>query len=636
MNHAIPKIDTLIEKVKVFNNGEIPLVQDIAIKDGKIIARDEHIDGSFARNIIDGEGLWAMPGLFDIHTHYDLELEVAPGLPESIRHGTTSVVISNCSLGLAYGAQRDGDIDPIVDCYARVENMPKSVLRACADKMDWNTPREYLSHLDSLNLGPNVVTMIPHSMLRIHAMGFNDSVNRDPSEPEIVDMQNELRDGLRMGYAGLSTDALPFHYLANKPNCHKTIPTQFAKFDEIKKLTQIVREEAALWQATPPKDKPLEVLKMFLLTSGRFYKQPLKVTVVAALDVASNKSIIKQARLLANLLNSKFIQGKFHLQALGARFKIWSDGLITPIAEEIPELRALNETDLEDRDARVALMKEPEYQKVFRAMWMTGKKGWTLARLKRILNLEGYAFDRDIAQMTIDICPFKPWEGLTFQAVMDQIIAVNLGQESGLDEEQQAYVRETFSEISDEADFVMQMFIQFDTQLSWNTVTANRDIKTVRNLLMHPKLLPGFNDSGAHLTNMAFYDANLRALKLAYEGGEKDLSYMVKRLTKDAADVFGVEGGTINVGDTADLILVDPKKLINYDGEQHVERIHRDEFQHDQLVNRSDGVLPLVMVAGNTAWSNDQFSETLGKKKFGRLLKGLNAKDIKPQVAHTP
>jgi len=636
MNHGIPKIDTLIEKVKVFNNGEIPLVQDIAIKDGKIIARDEHIDGSFARNIIDGEGLWAMPGLFDIHTHYDLELEVAPGLPESIRHGTTSVVISNCSLGLAYGAQRDGDIDPIVDCYARVENMPKSVLRACADKMDWNTPREYLSHLDSLNLGPNVVTMIPHSMLRIHAMGFNDSVNRDPSEPEIVDMQNELRDGLRMGYAGLSTDALPFHYLANKPNCHKTIPTQFAKFDEIKKLTQIVREEAALWQATPAKDKPLEVLKMFLLTSGRFYKQPLKVTVVAALDVASNKSIIKQARLLANLLNSKFIQGKFHLQALGARFKIWSDGLITPIAEEIPELRALNETDLEDRDARVALMKDPEYQKVFRAMWMTGKQGWTLARLKRILNLEGYAFDRDIAQMSIDICPFKPWEGLTFQAVMDQIIAVNLGRESGLDEEQQAYVRETFSEISDEADFVMQMFIQFDTQLSWNTVTANRDIKTVRNLLMHPKLLPGFNDSGAHLTNMAFYDANLRALKLAYEGGEKDLSYMVKRLTKDAADVFGVEGGTINVGDTADLILVDPKKLTNYDGEQHVERIHRAEFQHDQLVNRSDGVLPLVMVAGNTAWSNDQFSETLGKKKFGRLLKGLNAKDIKPQVAHTP
>ena len=36
-----------------------------------------------------------------------------------------------------------------------------------------------------------------------------------------------------------------------------------------------------------------------------------------------------------------------------ARFKIWSDGAITPIAEEIPELRRLNETDLEDRGAEI-------------------------------------------------------------------------------------------------------------------------------------------------------------------------------------------------------------------------------------------------------------------------------------------
>jgi len=38
---------------------------------------------------------------------------------------------------------------------------------------------------------------------------------------------------------------------------------------------------------------------------------------------------------------------------------------------------------------------------------------------------------------------------------------------------------------------------------------------TTRKLLIDPVLLPGFNDSGAHLTNLAFYDCNLRALKLA-------------------------------------------------------------------------------------------------------------------------
>ena len=215
---------------------------------------------------------------------------------------------------------------------------------------------------------------------------------------------------------------------------------------------------------------------------------------------------------------------------------------------------------------------------------------------------------------------------------MERIFAVNSNQGGAIKQTEQDYIRENFSSVTDEADFVMQMFIQFDTDISWSTITANRDIKTVRNLLMHPKLLPGFNDSGAHLTNMAFYDANLRALKLAHEGGEQDLSYMVKRLTKDAADVFGVAGGTINLGDVADLILVDPQKLMSYDGEQHVERIHREEFKHDQLVNRSNGVVPLVMVAGNIAWSHDKFSETLGKKKFGRLLKGLNARDVEQEA----
>ena len=29
--------------------------------------------------------------------------------------------------------------------------------------------------------------------------------------------------------------------------------------------------------------------------------------------------------------------------------------------------------------------------------------------------------------------------------------------------------------------------------------------------------LPAFADSGAHLTNLAFYDANLRALRIAFE-----------------------------------------------------------------------------------------------------------------------
>lgn len=624
--------DTLIQNARVFNNGEVPLTEDIAIKNGRIVERGTNLDAEQAKKVIDATGLWAMPGLFDIHTHYDLELEVAPGLPESTRHGTTTVVISNCSLGLAFGNQRNGVVDPIVDCYARVENIPKGVLRACADKVDWNTPQEYLQHLDTLNLGPNIVTMIPHSMLRIESMGFEASVNRDPTLAEISDMQSRLREGLRIGYVGFSTDALPFHYLANQPNCHKTIPTQFAKYNEIKQLTQVVREEGALWQATPPKDRPVEVFKTFLLSSGRLHGKPLKTTVVAALDVASNRNLIKLTRLLNKIINSKFFDGDFYMQALGAPFKVWSDGAVTPIAEEIPELRALNETDLEDRGARQKILQDPDYIQVFRDMWMKGKVGFGIDRLKRILRIEDYAFDRDMNNMTVDVCPLKSWEGQTFQALLDRVLDVKRGKYPGdLSEHESTIIQKDFFWIADEADFMLQVLRTFDIEISWYTVTANRDMKTVRKLLMDPTLLPGFNDSGAHLTNMAFYDVNLRSLKLAAEGGEADASFMVKRLTKDAADVFGVDRGTIYEGDVADLILVDPRQLSQYDGEAKVERIYREEFQHQQLVNRSDGVVPLVLINGEVAWQANRFSPELGKQKLGSLLKRSTLKQPETQ-----
>ena len=633
-NKNIKTIDFLIKNAKVFNDTESPRIEDVAIAKGKIVDRGQDLNYVNAEKVIDAKGLWLMPGLFDIHTHYDLELEVAPALPESVRHGTTSVVIANCSLGLAFGSQRDGINDPIVSCYARVENIPKSVLKNCADNVDWENPKDYLNHLDTLKLGPNVVVLLPHSMLRIEVMGFDDSVTRDPTDTELEKMCSLLQHSLGIGYVGLSTDALPFHYLAAHPHCEKTIPTQFAKYPELKKLTKVLRDKNAVWQATPPKDSVIDTLKTFLLTSARVHGKALKTTVVAALDIVNNWKLSLMVKTLSRLLNSRFIGGDFHMQALGARFKIWSDGAITPIAEEIPELRRLNETDLEDREARKKILSDPEYIKLFRDMWMRGKEGWSIDRIKRELNLEDYAFNRKLSDMMIDRCPQKSWEGKNFQFIYDRVI--NIKQSIKVDDlstKEGELIKREFFWIADEGDFMLQMLRSFDTKLSWSTVTANRDLKVVRELLMHPMLLPGFNDSGAHLTNMAFYDGNLRSLKLASENDdERDVAYMVKRLTKDAADVFGVSGGTVYTNDVADLILVDPDVLQGYDGEQNVRRVFREEYQHEQLVNRSDDVVPLVMIGGKIAWENKCFSEDLGQKAYGRLLRSEISKDLNQQI----
>ena len=88
------------------------------------------------------------------------------------------MVVGNCSLGAAVGAQRSAGQDPIVDCFARVENIPKHVLSRCADRMTWSTTGDYLTHLDTLALGPTMVPLVPHSMLRVQVMGLEESIRQ--------------------------------------------------------------------------------------------------------------------------------------------------------------------------------------------------------------------------------------------------------------------------------------------------------------------------------------------------------------------------------------------------------------------------------------------------------------------------
>ena len=80
-NKNIKTIDFLIKNAKVFNDTEAPRIEDVAIAKGKIVDRGQDLNYTNAEKVIDAKGLWLMPGLFDIHTHYDLELEVAPALP---------------------------------------------------------------------------------------------------------------------------------------------------------------------------------------------------------------------------------------------------------------------------------------------------------------------------------------------------------------------------------------------------------------------------------------------------------------------------------------------------------------------------------------------------------------------------
>ena len=120
---------------------------------------------------------------------------------------------------------------------------------------------------------------------------------------------------------------------------------------------------------------------------------------------------------------------------------------------------------------------------------------------------------------------------------------------------------------------------------------------------------------------MAFFDANLMSLKLAKEQGLGTVSTMVKRLTSEPAEFFGLDVGTLEIGAQADVVLVNPEALDTWDSNDTRELEYRELFEHDQMVNRPEGIVSHVLIHGEPVWQDGDFTETLGSKPLGRALR---------------
>lgn len=602
--------DLLIRGARVFDGtGAAPIIEDVAVRDGRIAARGASLASERAERVVDAAGRWLMPGLLDIHTHLDLEVELAPGLPESVRHGTTTVVVGNCSLGTAFGAQRRNGDDPILDCFTRVENMPKSVLRKVVDRMHWQSTGEYLEHLEQLPLGPNIVPLLPHSMLRIEAMGSTDAaVTREPTATERARMRELLADAMAQGYAGMSTDSIPFHYLANDPHRSERIPAQHASWSELKDLLDVVRSAGRVWQCTPDAANRFATFMRFFLTSGRLFGKPLKTSALTAVDLTHERNTHKLFPVIANLLNSRLLQGRFHFQVLATPFRMYAEGAMCPIFEEFESSRRLMAIDIEDAAARRSEMQTEEFGAVFVREWHDAGAVRT--------------FNRDLDALTIDRVPVDEWCGETFGAVYRRLRAFQSGDATvARSDSERAALAEFPAGVAREGEFLLHLIQRYDRDLRWYFIIANDRPAILRDLLFHPHMLPGFNDSGAHLINLAFFDGNLLTLQIAARESLEMVSKAVRRLTREPAEFFGVDAGRLDVGAQADLVLIDPEALRTYDTDANRRMVYRDIFEHEQLVNRSDGVVAAVYIAGEQVWDGAAFTPVLGAKRLGRALR---------------
>lgn len=330
------------------------------------------------------------------------------------------------------------------------------------------------------------------------------------------------------------------------------------------------------------------------------------------MDLTHERNTWKLFPAIARLLNSRLVGGRFHFQVLGTPFRMYAEGAICPIFEEFESSRGLMALDLEDDEGRRQRMATPAFGELFVREWHDPRAVRT--------------FNRDLDALTIECCPVAEWRGETFGAVLRRLREFQSGRRHAARSDAESAALASFPDpVGRDGEFLLHLLRRYDRALRWWFVVANDRPDVLKRLLFDEHLLPGFNDSGAHLLNLAFFDGNLLTLQVAARESIARVAHAVRRLTREPAEFFNLDAGRIDPGSPADLVLIDPAALLAYDTDAGRAMVHRDVLGHAQLVNRSDGVVRGVWIGGVEAWDGHDVTPALGTRRLGRTLRARRA-----------
>ncbi|NLD75314.1 MAG: amidohydrolase family protein [Acidimicrobiales bacterium] len=573
----------LIRGGTVFDgSGQRPGIQaDVLVRDGVVAQVGLDLPAPDGATVIDAAGKWVTPGFIDLHTHYDAEIEIAPALTESVRHGVTTVLVGSCGLSFAMGTPED-----LADQFCRVEGVPREAVLPLLEKVkDWEDPAGYLRHLDGLPLGPNVTAMFGHSAVRAAVMGLGRSVDSSAkaTDRELDQMRGHLDDALDAGYLGMSFNTLPWDKLDGDRYRSQATPSVYATWKEYRHLAARLRERDRVFQMVPDLQGRWNIPVIAWMSTGVRRKR-LRTMVISMIDSRAMRGTHKFAGKMADLVNDRF-NADFRWQALPQPFELWVDGLEVPVMEEMGAgTAALHETDPERRKA---LLRDPAFREKFRKQWSNP--------------LAPKAWHRDLREPRIIDCPDKSLVSRTFDDV---------ARERGIDP----------------LDCFLDLQAEFGDDLRWYTVVGNERRESLEYVVTHPSVLMGFSDAGAHLRNMAYYDFPLHLLKLvlAAEGEGRQVmtrERAVHRLTGEIADFLGIDAGHLEVGRRADVAIVDPGTL-----DSRLDEMTEDDMVGmpglRRLVRRHDECVTTVVIGGRLAWHDGAYAEGFGDQKgYGQVLR---------------
>jgi len=486
--------------------GHDPRRADVAVKDGRIAAMGEI--GSDATEIVDAGGLTLMPGIIDIHTHYDAQVTWDPTLSPSPSLGVTTVVTGNCGFGIVPSPPHLRDL--IMRNLAVVEGMDIAALRAGID-WQFQSFAEYLAAVRRQGPYANLAVLVGHSAVRTAVMGEEASVRKEPTVAELAEMQRLVAEAMAQGAIGLGASYSPNHSGWGGIPMPSTI-SDLSEFDAlVGAMGGPGRGVVEIASGTIPVDTIADIAgrhgrRIFMTTGLSFYNEQFPERGIGMFEACA----AAQARGDEVYLQFTCQPLSFDF-TLAAAYPFYSHPAFDPIKAY-------------DREQLKAVFRDPSFRQRFRD------------------NLR------------------NPRPGTIFQGNWDRVIVAVPVTPDHAD-----LANRTIGEIArasgrDPLDLFLDLGLDEDLETGFIGRFLNAVDDGVEPLVKHKAGVIALSDAGAHLVYLC--DAGFGLYFLGHwvrDRGAFDLVEGARRLTSHQAGLYGIpDRGRIAVGACADLLLFDP------------------------------------------------------------------------------
>jgi N-acyl-D-amino-acid deacylase len=556
----------------VDGSGGEPYPADVAVRDGRIGAIGA-IDGTAAEEI-DATGRLVTPGFVDIHTHYDGQAIWSNQLNPSSSHGVTTVVVGNCGVGFA--PCRPADHDLLIKVMEGVEDIP-GVVMAEGLPWNWETFPEYLDALEAHPRDIDVAAYLPHSPLRVYAMGARGANREVATADDLAKMRSLAREAIEAGAVGFASSRQFIH----RTKAGEQIPSFDAAGAELEAIAQGLADAGdgvvQVVLNTPFQSWESELAQL----RGVVHKSGRPATFTMGVSNNGPESVWQDALALVDSANAAGdrITAQVFPRPIG--MVTGHELTVNPFCL-CPSYQALSGLDF---DARIVELRKPE----IRARIVAEKPadGHPLAVIGRNWDW---------------MFPFG--DPPDYEPPLDASIAAQ-ARARDLPPEEIAY------------DFLLEKDGTAKLYVALGNYQHGR-LDAVLDMMKHPHTVVGLGDGGAHYGVIC--DASYPTFMLTYwtrdrDGERLSLANAVRALAFEPAQTLGLKDrGLIAVGYKADLNVIDYGRLalhapdIKFDLPAGGRRLDQGATGYDativsgQVIRRADratGVLPGRLVRGS-------------------------------------